>query len=135
MFGGSSILLEDIVRIADKMPEPISRKYCLNFAFASDSEVRVEVLDRFFDKEKFMVKITPIHNNNACRQNNIMTTGGYDSWQPYQTLEEELKRAGWDVLVFIPSMDEEMGLVTCGNAILGGSQIAVDSAMSSIQGI
>ena len=26
------------------------------------------------------------------------------------------------MLVFVPSMDEEQGLVTCGNAILGGSK-------------
>lgn len=37
------------------------------------------------------------------------------------------KAAGFDTLVFIPSMDEENGLVTCGNVILGGSQLKTDS--------
>ena len=32
---------------------------------------------------------------------------------------EDLKAKGFDVLVFVPSIDEEHGLVTCGNAILG----------------
>jgi 23S rRNA (adenine2503-C2)-methyltransferase len=32
MYANMSLSLEDLARIADKMPEPISRKYCLNFA-------------------------------------------------------------------------------------------------------
>jgi hypothetical protein len=36
-----------------------------------------------------------------------------------------LKSAGFDVLVFVPSTDEENSLVTCGNLILGGGKIKV----------
>jgi 23S rRNA (adenine2503-C2)-methyltransferase len=32
-----------------------------------------------------------------------------------------LKNAGFDVIVFVPSYDEDLGLITCGNAILSGS--------------
>jgi 23S rRNA (adenine2503-C2)-methyltransferase len=76
-----------------------------------------------FDPARFMVKITPIHNNNACRDNNIATIGGYDSYLSYSEPEARLKEAGFDVLVFVPSMDEEDGLVTCGNAVLGGGEL------------
>lgn len=31
-----------------------------------------------FDKDKFMCKITPIHNNTACTENGIKTVGGYN---------------------------------------------------------
>lgn len=31
------------------------------------------------------------------------------------------KEAGFDVIVFVPSYDEDNGLITCGNAILSGS--------------
>ena len=33
------------------------------------------VIFKIFDKDKFMIKITPIHNNNACRENGIETKG------------------------------------------------------------
>ncbi len=103
------------------MPEPVSRKYCLNFAYSTDFIIDAKLIDMLFDKNKFMVKITPIHNNNACRENNIRTNNGYISYIPYKPIEDSLIELGWDVLVFVPSQDEEDGLVTCGNAILGGS--------------
>jgi 23S rRNA (adenine2503-C2)-methyltransferase len=82
-----------------------------------------------------MCKITPIHNNNACRENDIVTIGGYDSWQPYSQPEQDLKDAGFDVLVFVPSIDEEDGLVTCGNVILGGSTLKNDDSIIKIEGL
>jgi 23S rRNA (adenine2503-C2)-methyltransferase len=72
-----------------------------------------------------MVKITPIHNNNSCKANGIETVEGYHSFTPYKTAEESFKKAGFDVLVFIPSQDEENGCITCGNAILAGSELKV----------
>ena len=135
MFQGEQLTLEDFSRVADKMPEPLSRKYCLNFACSTDFEINARQLDRLFDRNKFMVKITPIHNNNACRENDIATVGGYDSWAPYKQPEDSLKSLGWDVLVFVPSIDEEDGLVTCGNAVLGGSQLKREMSVVNIQGI
>lgn len=135
MYQGTQINLEDFARIADKMPDPISRKYCLNFAYSTDFIIDSNVIRRLFDPEKFMCKITPIHNNNACRENKIETIGGYDSWQPYQQPEEDLKAAGFDVLVFVPSIDEEDGLVTCGNLILGGSELKYNDNKIKIEGL
>lgn len=123
MFGGSSKSLNEISEMCKKLPEPIGRKYCLNFAYASGNECDGEKLARLFSPSRFMVKITPIHNNNACRENGIVTIDGYDLYRPYKKPEDNFKKAGFDVLVFIPSMDEEDGLVTCGNAILGGGKI------------
>lgn len=135
MYQGMQMHLEDFARIAEKMPEPVSRKYCLNFAFATDFEIDAKKVRQLFDTEKFMCKITPIHNNTACTANGIKTVGGYDSWKPYQQPEEELKKVGFDVLVFVPSIDEEDGLVTCGNAILGGSSLKYNQNEIKIEGL
>ncbi len=135
MFSNMQLPLDNLAYIADKMPDPISRKYCLNFAYSTDFEIDAARLRSLFDPEKFMVKITPIHNNNACRENDIKTIGGYDSYHPYAKPEKDLKDAGFDVLVFVPSMDEEQGLVTCGNAVLGGSKMTVDQSVIKIEGM
>lgn len=135
MFGGLSLSLEEFAKIAEKMPEPVSRKYCLNFAYSTDYIIDAEKVRKLFSPDKFMCKITPIHNNNACKENNITTVGGYDSWKPYQKPENDLKEQGFDVLVFVPSLDEEDGLVTCGNAILGGSKLKVEDQIIKIQGV
>lgn len=135
MFGGQAMDLNSFARVADILPPPRSRKYCLNFAYSTDFEIDAARVRALFDPEKFMCKITPIHNNNACRENKIETLGGYDSWLPYQRPEEDLKAAGFDVLVFVPSLDEEDGLVTCGNAVLGGSTLKNDAGVIKIEGL
>ena len=135
MFDGLSLTLDEFSEIAKKMPDPLSRKYCLNFAYSTDFEIDATRLRKLFDPEKFMCKITPIHNNNACRENNIETVMGYESFAPYSKAEDDLKAAGFDVLVFVPSTDEEKGIVTCGNAILGGSTIKLEDTTLKIRGI
>lgn len=123
MFAGESITLEELSDIGASMPDPLSRKYCLNFAYSTDFEIDAKKLRRLFDPQKFMVKITPIHNNQACRTNGISTVDGYENYAPYSAPERNLKAEGFDVLVFVPSMDEEDGLVTCGNLVLGGGKV------------
>jgi len=50
-----------------------------------------------------------------------MTNGDYTSYAPYKETEETLKNYGYDVLVFIASEYEDLGRITCGNAILSGT--------------
>lgn len=134
MFRNKQLTLEQISSIVSTFPAPLGRKYCLNIAYSTDFIVDAEKLSRLFDPEYWMVKITPIHNNEACTANNIETMDGYVSYAPYRPVEEKLKAAGFDVLVFIPSSDEEDGIVTCGNAILGGSIIKSDVSVVKIEG-
>lgn len=135
MFRNKQMTLEEIAYVGSWLPDPIGRKYCLNFAYSTDFIINADVLAAFFNPDKFMVKITPIHNNDACTANGIETVEGYTSFAPYKPVEEALKSNGFDVLVFIPSFDEEDGIVTCGNAILGGSTIKSGVDKVKIAGI
>jgi 23S rRNA (adenine2503-C2)-methyltransferase len=65
-----------------------------------------------------MCKITPMHNTKAVVENNMVTDGGYDFYYPYKQVEEALKAEGFDVIVFVPSKEEDESRITCGNAIL-----------------
>lgn len=135
MYKGMQLDIDSLAKIAEKMPDPTGRKYCLNFAYSTDYIIDADYLKERFDSDKFMCKITPIHNNSACRENNIKTISGYESYSPYKKPEDDLKKAGFDVLVFVPSMDEENGLVTCGNAILGGSELNINPGKLKISGM
>lgn len=134
MFNGGSLELVEFAKIAESMVFPIGRKYCLNFAYSSDFEIDAKKLKSLFDTEKFMVKITPIHENKECRKKGYKTIDGYNNFAPYKKVEEELKEAGFDTLVFVPSFDEEKGLVTCGNAILGGDKLTAENQLK-IEGL
>ena len=118
MFSGNSLSLEEISKIGHSLPDPIGRKYALNFALADYYELDADKLRKLFNPNKFMVKITPLHLTNSCIDNDIKTTDGYEYFTPYKPAEKALKEAGFDVLVFIPSKDEDESRITCGNAIL-----------------
>lgn len=120
LFSGNSLQLEDIASLGASLQMPKGRKYALNFALADDSIIDGKRLRELFDPEKFMCKITPLHRTASCEQNGIATTDGYELFTPYKAAEEDLKANGFDVIVFVPSYDEDNGLITCGNAILSG---------------
>lgn len=120
LFSGNSLPLGVIAKIGRSLPMPKGRKYALNFALADNSIIDGKRLRELFDPEKFMCKITPLHRTTSCEQNGIATTDGYELFTPYKAVEEDLKANGFDVIVFVPSYDEDNGLITCGNAILSG---------------
>ena len=121
MFSGNSLPLNDIAEIGRLLPDQKGRKYALNFALADNYIVDAEKLAMLFNPNKFMVKITPLHKTQSCDDNGIITTDGYKAFTPYRKAETDLKNVGFDVIVFVPSYDEDLGLITCGNAILSGS--------------
>lgn len=118
LFRGRSCSLKQISEIADKLPMPIGRKYTLNFPVTAQTILDPKVLSDLFDKEKFIVKITPIHETNEAKGFNLQTKMGYYKYDVYRQFEQPLLDAGWDVIVFIPSVEEDQDRITCGNALL-----------------
>ncbi len=97
------------------------RKIALNFAL-TDAPIDAEERCRYYDPEYFRCKLTPMHNTKAVIENGMMTDGGYDFFYPYKQVEEDLKAQGFDVIVFIPSKEEDESRITCGNAILADKE-------------
>jgi 23S rRNA (adenine2503-C2)-methyltransferase len=120
MFNDNAACLEKIAKIMDGVI-PTGRKITLNFAVA-DYEIDPAKLLKYFDPDDYIIKLTPMHKTNTAICNNVKTHGDYTQYYPYKEYEESLKKAGYDVLVFIASYEEDMGRITCGNAILSGSR-------------
>lgn len=118
MFAKRSLSLNEISQLAKKLPPPIGRKYTLNFAVTKDTILDAEVLDKLFDKEQFIVKITPIHETHAAVENGFDVTTSYDDYDVYRQFEQPLVKLGWDVIVFVPSKEEDSDRITCGNALI-----------------
>ena len=117
-FRGKSLSLKAISKLADRLPEPIGRKYTLNFAVTNDTILDPDLLSYYFDKEKFIVKITPIHQTSAAVSNVFDVTTTYDDYDVYRDFEKPLLHHGWDVIVFVPSKEEDSDRITCGNALI-----------------
>lgn len=119
-FKNQSLHLKEISKITKKFPKPKGRKYTLNFAVDEKSEIDVNILNALFDKEKFIVKITPIHETKSALENEYGIIK--DSFDVYRDLEQPLVKDGWDVLVFIPSDEEDKERITCGNLLLSDNE-------------
>lgn len=120
MFSGNACTLREIADIMRGII-PVGRKITLNFAVA-DYTVDADLLASYFSPELYIVKLTPMHKTSTALDNSIATEGDYTAPEPYVLLESKLQKAGYETLVFIASEDEDLGRITCGNAILSGTK-------------
>lgn len=124
MFNGNAETLENISLMFERLLSDLpfekrlkGRKYTLNFAI-TDKEINAKKLKQLFTPKLFLCKITPMHETSSCNKNNLHTNNGYNTYYPYKQIENDLKNEGFDVIVFIPSKEEDESKITCGNAIL-----------------
>lgn len=115
MFNNLSLSLQEIGDIIRDLPEPKKRKFTLNFAVTSESNLDPKLMDKYFDKEKCIVKITPIHETKEAVKNGYEIVKDFDV---YEKFEKPLVEAGWQVIVFIPSEEEDKDRITCGNSLI-----------------
>lgn len=131
MFNNSSLPFDEVGKLAQRVVLEkcvVGRKVTLNFALAG-YEIDVDKLLKYFDPEFFLCKLTPMHVTESVVDNKVSFI------EPYEAIEEKLKSAGYDVIVFIPSHEEDMGRITCGNAILSGSNPEVRFSETIYDGI
>lgn len=119
MFNGNACTLYEIAQIMEGII-PKGRKITLNFAVA-EYEIDPAVLLQHFHPDDYIVKLTPMHKTVTAIQHGIETRGDYTSSYPYKEAEQALEAAGYDVLVFVASAEEDQSRITCGNAILSGT--------------
>lgn len=115
MFRNKSMSLQEISDVIKELPMPKKRKYTLNFAVTSKSNLDVELMNRYFDKEKCIVKITPIHETVEAVDEGYEIVKDFDV---YEKFEQPLVDDGWDVIVFVPSREEDADRITCGNSLI-----------------
>ena len=129
-FSGKSLNLTEISRIAETLPAPVGRKYTLNFAVTEETILDPVLLNAMFDRQKFIAKITPIHQTRSAVENHYDVSTTYDDYNVYQRFEQPLLDLGWDVIVFVPSKEEDSDRITCGNALIADDDLAASLANS-----
>ena len=92
-----------------------SGKYTLNFAVTSKCNLDVDLMNKYFDKDKCIVKITPIHETVEAVNEGYEIVTDFDV---YEKFEQPLVKDGWDVIVFVPSKEEDADRITCGNSLI-----------------
>lgn len=116
IFRRSALPLWKIAQLLDGCV-PVGRKFTLNFAVCG-WPIEAAVLLRYFDPDRFIVKLTPMHETKAAQAHGHKTEGDYTSPHSYEGVKQKLEAVGYEVLVFVTSTDEDLSRITCGNAIL-----------------
>ena len=115
MFRNKSLSLQEISNIIKSLPMPKKRKYTLNFAVTSKCNLDVDLMNKYFNKDKCIVKITPIHETVEAVNEGYEIVRDFDV---YEKFEQPLVKDGWDVIVFVPSKEEDADRITCGNSLI-----------------
>ena len=115
MFRNKSLSLQEISDIIKSLPMPKKRKYTLNFAVTSRCNLDVDLMNKYFNKDKCIVKITPIHETVEAVNEGYEIVKDFDV---YEKFEQPLVKDGWDVIVFVPSKEEDADRITCGNSLI-----------------
>ncbi len=94
------------------------RKITLNFALARQAPVEPEILARFFDPDKFLIKITPLNPTYKAGDHGLTSY-----LNPYEQGERDpivdsLCRAGYEVIVSIGEPEENRIGSNCGQYVL-----------------
>ncbi|MFZ5880545.1 MAG: radical SAM protein [Chloroflexota bacterium] len=108
------------------------RKITLNFALAENSPIAAEVLARYFDPSRYLIKLTPVNPTSRATQNKL---GSFiDPARPgaAEAVTRPLMEAGYDVIVSIGEVEENEIGSNCGQYVLNylESGVTVDGGYS-----
>ena len=108
----------DMAAYGERFYRSGDRKITLNFALADGMPVEPDVMLRYFNPERYLVKITPVNPTCHAVQNGLSTH--IDPYRPEtgQAVAQSLTEAGYDVIVSIGEVEENEIGSNCGQYVL-----------------
>jgi 23S rRNA (adenine2503-C2)-methyltransferase len=96
---------------------PGDRKITLNFALADSSPVEVDVLQKYFDPELFLIKITPLNPTYQAEQHQLVSYVGEKTHPSSDPLLDAIREAGYRVILSIGELEENEIGSNCGQYV------------------
>lgn len=108
---------DEMAAYGDRFYQNGDRKVSLNFALAQDVPVNPEVLLKYFNPDRFLIKITPLNPTYRASENKLATyIDPYDENKIYSVVSS-LEAAGYQVIVSIGEVEENYIGSNCGQYI------------------
>jgi len=107
----------EIAEYSERFFDSGGRKITLNFALEENSPVEADVLKKFFNPEKFLLKFTPLNPTAKALKNNYKSyiKPGASSFE----IIEKLNASGYETLISIGELEENKIGSNCGQYISG----------------
>lgn len=90
------------------------RKIVLNFPVSDKNEISGEKISLYFDNRSFIVKLTPVNPTYQSIKNKLCV----DSFERMEKIKKQLDENGFDVIVSIGELKENMVGSNCGQSVL-----------------
>jgi 23S rRNA (adenine2503-C2)-methyltransferase len=94
------------------------RKITLNFALAENSPIETDVLTRYFDPSRYLIKLTPVNPTSRATQNNLASHIDPTRPETSESVAQPLLEAGYEVIVSIGEVEENAIGSNCGQYVL-----------------
>jgi len=112
------------------------RKITLNFALADGNPADPELLLRYFDPSRYLIKITPVNPTSYAVENGLASH--IDPYRPEtaQALAERMVKAGYQTIVSIGEAEENKVGSNCGQYVLNylkGKQTVQDGYTYAVE--
>jgi 23S rRNA (adenine2503-C2)-methyltransferase len=111
----------DFARMAaygDRFHRPGDRKLTLNFALAADMPVDADVLSRYFDPERYLIKITPVNPTSQAQHNGLASYLDPHQQPERNEIGARLAKSGYEVIFSIGVIEENQIGSNCGQYVL-----------------
>lgn len=102
----------------ERFTRPGDRKVTLNFALAEGNPLEPEALLAFFDPEAFLIKITPLNPTYRAEQAGLSSYLHTDADGRSAEIAAALETAGYEVIVAIGELEENLIGSNCGQYVL-----------------
>lgn len=96
------------------------KKITLNFALAEENIVEADIIETYFPREYFLIKITPLNPTVSVKRNNLKNDVDLKSGMPmkHRRFVEDLKERGYGVILSVGDTRENLIGSNCGQYIL-----------------
>ena len=109
---------DQMAAYGERYYQPGDRKITLNFALAEGNPVEADSLLRFFDPEKFLIKITPLNPTYTAQNHGLRSYIGTREEGADYEIPAMLQQAGYQVIVSIGELEENRIGSNCGQYVL-----------------
>jgi 23S rRNA (adenine2503-C2)-methyltransferase len=102
----------------ERFYRPGDRKLTLNFALANGMPVDPDVLLRYFDPERYLIKITPVNPTYRAQQNELASYIDPQKHGEQNEIAARLEEQGYEVIISIGEIEENQIGSNCGQYVL-----------------
>jgi 23S rRNA (adenine2503-C2)-methyltransferase len=109
----------EIAAYGDRFVNQGDRKVALNFALEKDAPIEAAILGRYFDPEKFIIKITPINPTYSAARSQCVSYLDPHNPLDFHGIADRLRAEGYQVIMSIGEAEENALGSNCGQLVTG----------------